>query len=137
MPDLGGVRVARVHVGQRCARVLRPRPRPRGPRRPCARRRVRIAAIGPGTARELVRRGLRPDLVPERFVAESLLAAFPDPTAASARVLLARAEQARDVLPEGLGARGYTVDVLPVYRTVPATPDAAAIARVQAGRSTR
>ncbi len=95
---------------------------------------VRIAAIGPGTARELARRGLRPDLLPERFVAESLLAAFPDPSAASARVLLARAEQARDVLPEGLGARGYAVDVLPVYRTVPAVPDATAIARVQGGK---
>jgi uroporphyrinogen-III synthase len=48
-------------------------------------------------------------------------------------VLLARAEQARDVLPGGLGGRGYTVDVLPVYRTVRATPDERAVARVRAG----
>jgi uroporphyrinogen III methyltransferase/synthase len=94
---------------------------------------VRVAAIGPGTARALVARGIRADLVPERFVAESLLAAFPPPDAPRARVLLARAAQARDVLPDGLGERGYTIDVLAVYRTQPATPDPAAIARVLAG----
>jgi uroporphyrinogen III methyltransferase/synthase len=94
---------------------------------------VRVAAIGPGTARELARRGIRADLLPERFVAESLLDAFPPPATAASRVLLARAEQARDVLPEGLGACGYAVDVLPVYRTLPAPPDAGAVARVQAG----
>jgi uroporphyrinogen III methyltransferase/synthase len=94
---------------------------------------VRIAVIGPGTARELATRGLRADLVPERFVAESLLDAFPPPSRPDARVLLARADVARDVLPAGLGARGYTVDVLPVYRTVPATPDPAILARVAEG----
>jgi uroporphyrinogen-III synthase len=48
-------------------------------------------------------------------------------------VLLARAETARDVLPDGLGAKGYTVDVLPVYRTVNAPVDPNAIARLLAG----
>jgi uroporphyrinogen III methyltransferase/synthase len=94
---------------------------------------VRIAAIGPGTATALAARGIVADLVPERFVAESLLEAFPDPRGPEARVLLARAEQARDVLPDGLGARGYAVDVVPVYRTVTATPDPAEVARVRAG----
>jgi len=94
---------------------------------------VRVAAIGPGTARELAARGIRVDLVPPRFVAESLLDAFPAPATSTPRVLLARAEQARDVLPDGLVTRGYAVDVLPVYRTVPATPDEAAIARVRTG----
>ena len=98
---------------------------------------VRVAAIGPGTTRALAARGIRADLVPERFVAESLLAAFPSPETAEDRVLFARAEQARDVLPEGLGERGYTVDVLAVYRTKPATPDPAAIARCWPARSTR
>jgi uroporphyrinogen III methyltransferase/synthase len=95
--------------------------------------RVRIAAIGPGTANALTRRGVRADLVPERFVAESLLDAFPAPTADGERVVIARAEHARDVLPEGLSARGYTVEVLPVYRTVAATPDADDLARVKSG----
>ena len=94
---------------------------------------LRVAAIGPGTAGALAQRGIRVDLVPERFVAESLLAAFPAPDADGARVLLARAELARDVLPEGLGAAGYTVEVLPVYRTVTAAPDPAALALVRDG----
>jgi uroporphyrinogen III methyltransferase/synthase len=94
---------------------------------------ARVAAIGSGTARVLAERGIRVDLLPERFVAESLLEAFPAPSEKGERVLLARAEQARDVLPTGLEARGYAVDVLPVYRTVPAEPDEAALARVRAG----
>jgi uroporphyrinogen III methyltransferase/synthase len=95
---------------------------------------VRLAAIGPGTAHALTTRGLRADLVPERFVAESLLEAFPSPSSPGARVLLARAEVARDILPEGLAERGYAVDVLPVYRTRPATPDPEMVARVVEGR---
>jgi len=92
--------------------------------------RTRIAAIGPGTAAALAQRGLRADLVPERFVAESLLEAFPS---GSGRVLLARAETARDVLPEGLTRKGYDVEVLAVYRTEPVPPDPAVVARVRAG----
>ncbi|HZP30370.1 MAG TPA: uroporphyrinogen-III C-methyltransferase [Acidimicrobiia bacterium] len=94
---------------------------------------VRVAAIGPATATALEAHGVRADLVPERFVAESLLEAFPMPAAAGERVLLARAEQARDVLPDGLRARGYEVDVLAVYRTRPAVPDADALERVRRG----
>jgi uroporphyrinogen III methyltransferase/synthase len=95
---------------------------------------VRLAAIGPGTAHALSARGLRADLLPERFVAESLLEAMPAPSTPGARVLLARAEVARDVLPDGLEQRGYAVDVLPVYRTRPATPDPALVQRVVEGR---
>src|SRR5262249_3007238 len=72
----------------------------------------------------------RADLVPERFVAESLVEAFP---AGAGRVLIARAADARDVLPEGLTEKGYEVDVLVVYRTVPAETDPDAVARVRAG----
>jgi len=94
---------------------------------------VRIAAIGPGTADALERHGVRADLVPERFVAESLLDAFPTPGAPGERVLIVRAEQGRDVLPDGLAARGHEVDVLAVYRTVRARPDAAVLDRVRRG----
>jgi uroporphyrinogen III methyltransferase / synthase len=94
---------------------------------------LRVAAIGPSTERALLARGIRLDVAPERFVAESLLDAFPAPAVADERVLLVRAEQGRDVLPEGLAARGYQVEVLPVYRTVRAEPDADALARVRAG----
>ncbi len=86
---------------------------------------VRVAAIGPGTAAALASRGVKVDLVPERFVAESLLDAFSkvERSGAKPRVLLARAETAPDVLPEGLSAKGYRVDVLPTYRTVPVALD--------------
>jgi uroporphyrinogen III methyltransferase/synthase len=87
---------------------------------------VRLAAIGPGTADALARHHLVADLVPERFVAESLLDAFPEPASSTERadgqarrVLLARAAVARDVLPDGLQAMGWDVDVVDAYRTVP------------------
>jgi uroporphyrinogen III methyltransferase/synthase len=76
-----------------------------------------IAAIGPGTARALADGGVVADIVPERAVAESLLEALADRPAG--RVLIARAEEARDVLPDGLRKRGWTVDVLALYRTTP------------------
>ena len=60
--------------------------------------------------------GLRIDFLPERFVAESVAEGFPVP--AGRHVVLVRAEEARDVLPALLAARGATVDILPVYRTV-------------------
>ena len=94
---------------------------------------ARIAAIGPGTADRLRHHGIRADLVPDRYVAEAFVDAFPPPETASARVLVARAEQARDVLPDGLRERGYEVDVLPVYRTVKAAPDAETLACVRGG----
>src|SRR4029453_15528357 len=47
--------------------------------------------------------------------------------------ILPRAEHARDVLPAGLSERGYAVDVLPVYRTVTATPDGEVLERVRRG----
>jgi uroporphyrinogen III methyltransferase/synthase len=79
-----------------------------------------VAAIGPGTAARLAAGGVVADLVPERFVAESLLAAFPPPPPEGGRVLLARAAVARDVLPDGLRVAGWDVDVVAAYRTVPA-----------------
>jgi uroporphyrinogen III methyltransferase / synthase len=85
--------------------------------------RSRLAAIGPGTADALAAGNLSADLVPERFVAESLLDAFPAPPAGGGRVLLARAAVARDVLPDGLSARGWDVDVVEAYRTEPAPLD--------------
>lgn len=91
---------------------------------------VRVAAIGPGTADALASYRVVADLVPEAFVAESLLASFPAPPAEGGRVLLARAAVARDVLPDGLAAMGWEVDVVEAYRTVPVPLDAATAARV-------
>jgi len=81
---------------------------------------VRLATIGPGTAAALAAARLIPDLVPPRFVAESLLDAFPDPPEPrGGRVLLVRAAVARDVLPAGLATRGWDVDVVDAYRSEP------------------
>ncbi|MBK5289743.1 MAG: uroporphyrinogen-III C-methyltransferase [Acidimicrobiia bacterium] len=93
---------------------------------------VQVAAIGPGTTARLGAHGVVPDLIPERSVAESLLEAFP-PGLIDDRVLLPRAETARDVLPEGLQRLGYDVDVLPIYRTVTAIPNAAKFEVVHSG----
>jgi uroporphyrinogen III methyltransferase/synthase len=68
---------------------------------------ARLAAIGPGTAEALAGANLAVDLVPPRFVAESLLDAFPAPSATGGRLLL----------PEGLRSKGWDVDVVEAYRT--------------------
>lgn len=92
---------------------------------------TRAAAIGVGTAAALADAGLRPDLVPERFVAESLLDAFPAPSGRR-RVLVPRAVVARNVLPEGLRAAGWQVDVVEAYRTERAHPSTEALAEAAA-----
>ena len=89
---------------------------------------ARIAAIGTGTAAALAAERLVPDLIPERFVAESLLVAFPPPAGPRCRVLLPCAAGARQVLPDGLAAAGYEVDVVEAYRTEPRTPSPATLA---------
>lgn len=81
---------------------------------------VRVAAIGPGTAARLRAGNVVADLIPERYVAEGLLEVFPDAPPGGGRVVLARASEARDVLPDGLAGRGWAVEVVPAYRTVSA-----------------
>jgi uroporphyrinogen III methyltransferase/synthase len=90
---------------------------------------ARIAAIGSGTARALAEHGLTPDVLPERFVAESLVEALAELQVR--RALVARASQARDVLPDALRARGVEVEVLELYETVaePLSEQALASAR--------
>jgi uroporphyrinogen III methyltransferase / synthase len=84
---------------------------------------ARVAAIGPGTATALAQHGIAADVVPERFVAESLVEALRDVPITKA--LVARAAAARDVLPNALRERGAEVDVLALYETVaePLTED--------------
>src|SRR3954471_21638415 len=76
----------------------------------------RIAVIGPGTARALREHGVEADIAPERSVAESLVDALADVRVT--RALIARAEEARDVLPRAREGRGASVHDLPLYRTV-------------------
>lgn len=75
-----------------------------------------VAAIGTATAEAL---GRSADLLPDRQVADGLVEVFPS---GSGRVLLVQSEQARPVLAEGLRERGWSVDVVPGYRTVPTRP---------------
>ncbi|HMY88284.1 MAG TPA: uroporphyrinogen-III C-methyltransferase [Microthrixaceae bacterium] len=93
---------------------------------------VSVAVIGPGTAAAIAEARITADLVPPHFVAESLLDAFPDPPPGGGRVLLARAAVARDVLPDGLAARGWDVEVVEAYRTVGVSYDDDTRARVRA-----
>jgi uroporphyrinogen III methyltransferase/synthase len=80
---------------------------------------ISVAAIGPATRRSIERRGLRVAACPAEYRAEALAEAVGD--VRGKRVLLARAEQAREILPQTLRQGGAEVDVLPLYRTV--TPD--------------
>jgi uroporphyrinogen III methyltransferase/synthase len=77
-----------------------------------------VAAIGPGTAGELASRGIRADIVPERSVAEALVEALEQVPVTGRRVLVARAAEARDLLPDALRGRGAEVDVVALYDTV-------------------
>jgi uroporphyrinogen III methyltransferase/synthase len=67
-----------------------------------------IAAIGPGTAAALAERGVIADIVPKRFVAEALVEALAPVEVAERPVLVARAAEARDVLPNALAERRST-----------------------------
>lgn len=84
----------------------------------------RIAVIGPGTRAAAEQAGFRVDLEPDRSLAEGMLDALGDPSG-SQRVVLARAEAGRDVLPAGLAAKGWAVEDVAAYRTVAAGISAA------------
>jgi uroporphyrinogen III methyltransferase / synthase len=77
---------------------------------------ARLAAIGPATAQALQHYALVADVVPEKFVAEELAAALLPHIQPGDKVLLARAQLAREALPEALAAHGAQVDVVPVYQ---------------------
>jgi len=96
---------------------------------------ARCAVVGSATAARLREHGVEPALVPEEFRAEGLVAGFramEDPH--GARVLVPRAAEAREVLPDDLRAIGFAVDVVPIYRLVAATPPPAVIERLRTGR---
>lgn len=85
---------------------------------------MRIAAIGPATAKSLKSAGLDPRLVPQEFRAEAILKELKPDEMRGKRVLLPRAAQARDILPKTLREWGAEVDVIEAYRTVTVDSDA-------------
>lgn len=80
---------------------------------------VKVAAIGPATARAVEAMGIRPDLVPASYVAEGVAKAMLDLGMKGQKVLLPRAREARDVLPRALREAGAEVDVIAAYENVP------------------
>jgi uroporphyrinogen III methyltransferase/synthase len=100
-PNAVGELFARLAAGGRDARALAG---------------TRIASIGPGTSRELAARGIVADVTAERSVGEGLVEALTEIPVSHA--LIARARDARDVLPDALRERGAKVDVLDLYETV-------------------
>jgi uroporphyrinogen-III synthase len=78
---------------------------------------LQIAAIGPATKKAIVKHGLKVKMVPEEYVAESVVKGLRDQVKGK-RVLLIRAKVARDVIPEELRSAGAEVDVVEAYETV-------------------
>ena len=98
--------------------------------------RAAVAAIGPATAEALVRHGVVPDLVPERFVAEAVVSALAARGDVRGKtILVPRARAARDALPDGLRALGALVDVIPIYETIRESGDGSTLgAEILAGK---
>lgn len=80
-----------------------------------------LAAIGPATGEALSEKGVKPDFIPEEFVAEQIAEGLGD--VAGRTILLPRAEQARATLADMLRADGAEVDEIATYRTLPAVPE--------------
>jgi uroporphyrinogen-III synthase len=80
-------------------------------------KRLKIAAIGPATKKAIVKHGLKVKMVPEEYVAESVVKGLRDEVNGK-RVVLIRARVARDVIPDELRAAGAEVDVVEAYETV-------------------
>ncbi len=93
---------------------------------------VKIACIGPGTAEKVKQYHLAVDLMPDKYVAEGLVAKFKkEESIEHLKVLWVRAEEAREVIAKELSKMGAIVDEALAYRTVPETDDnQAAIARM-------
>ncbi len=86
-----------------------------------------VAAIGPGTAAALAEHGIEADVVPDEFVAEALIDALSGVEVEGRPVLVARAAEARDLLPDTLRERGAQVDVVALYETVAEAPAPGAV----------
>ncbi len=78
---------------------------------------LQIAAIGPATKKAILKHGLKVKMVPEEYVAESVVKGLKDKVEGK-RILLVRAKVARDVIPDSLRAAGAQVDVVEAYETV-------------------
>jgi uroporphyrinogen III methyltransferase / synthase len=99
----------------------------------------KICAIGPATARALQEFGYEAALIPQKFVAEGVIDALEKycgglQALEGRRILIPRAKEAREVLPEALVAAGALVDIAPCYQTVRAEPDGDVLHRLKEGK---
>jgi uroporphyrinogen III methyltransferase/synthase len=85
---------------------------------------IKLCAIGPATARVLEELELRIDYVPAEYRAEAIIAGLRQRGIKGQRVLIPRAESAREILPEELAGLGAEVEVVPAYKTVRASGNA-------------
>lgn len=95
---------------------------------------IKLCAIGPRTAQEIERMGVRVDLIPEEYVAEAVIEQMGRQELKGQRVLIPRAAVARDVLPEALTRMGAHVEVVTAYRTIRPTRDMDWIKNLLQGR---
>jgi uroporphyrinogen III methyltransferase/synthase len=81
---------------------------------------AQVAAVGPATADALRMSGVEPDLIPAEHWAKGLIEEFPERAeGAGGRILFPCADQAPSTIPDGLAAKGWTVDRVEAYATVP------------------
>jgi uroporphyrinogen-III synthase len=78
---------------------------------------LRVAAIGPATRKAIEQRGIKVDVMPKEYIAESVVRSLKGKVKGK-RVLLVRAKVARDVIPRELRKAGAHVDVVEAYETV-------------------
>ncbi len=79
---------------------------------------VKIAAIGPKTAEAIKKLGINVALTPKEYKAEGVLAALGKGNIKGKRFLLARAMEAREILPVEIKRLGGSIDVCPAYKTI-------------------
>lgn len=79
---------------------------------------LKICAIGPRTAEEIQHYGVKVDLIPDEYQAEGVIKGMGRRDLKGKRILLPRAEVAREILPQELDQMGARVDVVTAYRTV-------------------
>lgn len=77
-----------------------------------------MAAIGPATAEKLLAIGIKADFTPSEYRAEAVVEGLKGKAGPGTRILLARAKEARDVLPDELRKEGASVDIVPAYETI-------------------
>jgi uroporphyrinogen III methyltransferase / synthase len=92
---------------------------------------LKVAAIGPKTAAALRSLGVKPDFVPDEYVAEAILPGLGE--LRGCRVLLLRADLARPALPQAIRQGGGVATELAVYNTVAAEPDPKALEALRQG----